>query len=212
MPTPYCYEYPRPQVTVDLAVFSLIERSLRILLIRRGREPFAGKWAIPGGFLGIDEPPEDAARRELREETGLEIPGAIEPIGFFANPGRDPRGRTISLAYAAVVGPGATGIRGGDDAAEAAWQPLSTRLDLAFDHDEFVAAAREWLARGLISGDQGLTILPSPFAHQDVASLLNGLGLRPTEEAVWLKRQTDRGRIVLVEGPDPQYLVTRPVR
>ncbi len=106
MPAPYCYDHPRPMVTVDLIVFSLVEQSLQVLLVRRGREPFAGKWAIPGGFLEMDEPAEAGARRELREETGLEIAGPVEPIGFFARPDRDPRGRTITLAYAAVVRPG----------------------------------------------------------------------------------------------------------
>jgi 8-oxo-dGTP diphosphatase len=212
MPAPYCYEYPRPQVTVDLVAFALIERSVRVLLIRRGHEPFAGGWAIPGGFLGIDEPVEDAARRELREETGLVIPGPIEPIGFFAKPGRDPRGRTISLAHAAVVRPGNAEIRGGDDAAEAAWLPLSAPLDLAFDHDEILAAAREWLTRGVTSGELGLRLLPTPFVRQDVAGLFDGLGLPPTQADAWLKRLTDQGRVVLVEGPEPQYLATRQER
>ena len=92
--SPLLLRVPHPMVTVNLAVFSLVEQSLRVLLIRRGREPFAGKWAIPGGFLEIDEPAE-ARRRELRKETGLEIAGPVEPIGFFAKPGRDPRGRTV---------------------------------------------------------------------------------------------------------------------
>src|SRR4051812_31620571 len=141
MPAPYCYEHPRPQVTVDLVVFALVESSLRVLLVRRGGEPFAGLWAIPGGFLGIDEPAGAAARRELREETGLEIPGPVEPIGFFAKPGRDPRGRTITLAHAEVVRSGRHAVKGGDDAAEAAWVDLERLPKLAFDHDQIVSRA-----------------------------------------------------------------------
>jgi 8-oxo-dGTP diphosphatase len=212
MPAPYCYEYPRPQVTVDLAVFALIEGSPSVLLIRRGREPFAGKWAIPGGFLGMDEPAEDAARRELREETDLVIPGPIEPIGFFAKPDRDPRGRTISLAHAGVVRPGDAEVRGGDDAAEAAWLPFSAPLDLAFDHDEILAAAKAWLARGVILGELGLRMLSNPFTRQDVANLFDGLGQPPIHADVWLKRLTDQESAALVEGPEPRYLIRSPGR
>ena len=174
MPAPYCYEHPRPQVTVDLVVFALVERSLRVLLVRRGREPFAGLWAIPGGFLGIDEPAEAAARRELREETGLEIPGSVEPIGFFAEPGRDPRGRTISLAHAAVVRAGEHPIKGGDDAAEAAWVDLESPPKLAFDHDEILSTAKSWLKDRVGQDNLALAILPVSFTVQDVQSLFHG--------------------------------------
>ncbi len=97
---------------------------LRVLLVRRGRDPFAGSWALPGGFLEIDEEPEAGARRELLEETGVELPAPVRPIGFYADPGRDPRGRTISLAFFATVRRRPARIRAGDDAAEAAWRPV----------------------------------------------------------------------------------------
>src|SRR5437763_14741310 len=100
---PYCYEYPRPSLTVDMVVFALDGDALRVLMIRRKRDPFAGTWALPGGFVDIDEPIEHAARRELEEETGLGRISLVAPIGVFGAPGRDPRGRTISVAHAAVV-------------------------------------------------------------------------------------------------------------
>ena len=91
MSPPYCYDYPRPAVTVDLVVFALVDGELRVLLIRRKHDPFAGRWAIPGGFLEIDEPIEAAARRELREETGLDVDAPITPIGVFGARARPAR-------------------------------------------------------------------------------------------------------------------------
>ncbi len=214
MPAPYCYEYPRPMVTVDLAVFSLVEQSLRVLLIRRGHEPFAGKWAIPGGFLEMDEPAEAGARRELREETGLEIAGPVVPIGFFAEPGRDPRGRTITLAHAAVVRTCEHKPQGGDDAAEAAWIKIGDYIDLAFDHAEILDQALAWLRRGVLDPTLtlALQLLPSSFCVEDVHALLQDLGLSRRQAAPWLRRMVRSGRIDRVEQPFPQFQLAESTR
>lgn len=141
------YKYPRPSVTVDLVVFAAGRGGTRVLLIRRKGKPYAGRWAIPGGFVNMGEPFEAAARRELKEETGLDHAGPVAFIGVFGRPGRDPRGRTISVAHATVLRPPLPPIEGGDDAAEADWvaldEAMATRL--AFDHNEILAAARAWL-------------------------------------------------------------------
>jgi 8-oxo-dGTP diphosphatase len=205
MPAPYCYEHPRPQVTVDLVVFALVESSLCVLLVRRGREPFAGLWAIPGGFLGLDEPAEAAARRELREETGLEIPGSVEPIGFFAEPGRDPRGRTISLAHAAVVPSGEHAVKGGDDAADAAWVDLGKIPQLAFDHDEILSRAMSWLKDQIAHGNLIQAILPESFTAEDVLCLFTGLELAGSRAREWLDRMTSEGRVELGSGASPHF-------
>jgi len=140
---PYTYKYPRPAATVDLAVFALTGEEIRVLMVRRKNEPFAGRWALPGGYVEIEEPFEAAARRELKEETGLEIEGPVEFFGVFGRPGRDPRGRTISIAHAAVVRPPLPRVRGSDDAAGARW--IAARLHRAVFGDDSGAAA--WAGR-----------------------------------------------------------------
>lgn len=150
----HCYEFPRPAVTVDVAAFRSGPRGPEILLVRRGKPPFEGRWALPGGFLDLDEELEDAARRELREETGLEV-DRLEQIGAFGKIGRDPRGRTITVVYGALA-PADAEVRGGDDAAAAGWFPLGALPPLAFDHDEIVRRAVEWWGRaGTDHGDGG---------------------------------------------------------
>ncbi len=145
MSGPYCYSFPRPALTVDAAVFSRMEGQWRVLLIRRARPPFAGTWAFPGGFVEMEETLETAAGRELREETGLEGV-ALEQLHTFGDPGRDPRGRTVSVVYIGIAGEGtARTVRGGDDASEAEWHPIDAPPPLAFDHDTILARARVWL-------------------------------------------------------------------
>ena len=139
----YCYDYPRPSVTVDVVVVTR-ETHPRVLLIRRKAEPFAGMWAIPGGFVEMDEPLETAARRELKEETGVEVK-QLEQLGAFGDPHRDPRGRTISIVFLGHVEPGQVTPRPGDDAAEVGWHSLAKLPPLAFDHDKILARAREFL-------------------------------------------------------------------
>jgi len=133
----YTYKYPRPAVTVDILVFRKHEKKRELLLIRRKHDPFAGKWALPGGFMDMDETLEEAAARELKEETGLEgLP--LEQLKAYSALHRDPRHRTVSVAFTGVM----TGNRppkAGDDAREAAWFPVDSLPDLAFDHDRIIA-------------------------------------------------------------------------
>jgi 8-oxo-dGTP diphosphatase len=140
----YCYDYPRPAVTADVVLVTR-EASPRVLLIRRKHDPFAGKWALPGGFVDMDEPLDAAARRELREETSVEAE-ALEQLHTFGDPGRDPRGRTISVVYLARADAGQLTPRAADDAAEVAWHPLASPPPLAFDHDRILALVRQRLA------------------------------------------------------------------
>lgn len=141
----YCYDYPRPAVSVDLVVTRLMKTGIgkaqrEVLLIRRAREPYAGCWALPGGFLDQGETLEQAAARELREETGV-VARKLVPLGAFSRVDRDPRGRVISFVFFAEV-PAATRHLAGDDAAAADWFPIRRQPVLAFDHAEMIAAAR----------------------------------------------------------------------
>jgi 8-oxo-dGTP diphosphatase len=142
----YCYQYERPAVAVDLVVFSrpplALFSDMEVLLIRRGKEPWKGQWALPGGFLNPDETTEDAALREAREETGIESLPRPSLLGVFDRPDRDPRGRVISVAYWAVV-THRPEVKGGDDAAAARWVPVAEARKgrFAADHREIFRAA-----------------------------------------------------------------------
>ncbi len=134
----YSYKYPRPAVTADCVVITT-EAEPRVLLIERGNAPYKGHWAFPGGFLNMDETTEQCAIRELEEETGLKI-DKVHQIGAYSKVDRDPRGRTISVAYLAIVEKPLE-VSGQDDAAKAEWFPINALPPLAFDHDEIMADA-----------------------------------------------------------------------
>lgn len=134
----YTYKYPRPAVTTDCVVFTK-EEEPKVLLIQRGNEPYKGYWAFPGGFMNMEETAEECAVRELKEETGLTVK-QIQQIGAYSKVDRDPRGRTISIAYLAIVDAPAA-VSGMDDAAKAAWFPLTSLPNLAFDHQDIMTDA-----------------------------------------------------------------------
>ena len=135
---PYTYKYPRPMVTVDVVLFSRDRK--RVLLIKRDREPFKGRWALPGGFIGIKEELKDAAARELEEETG--VTGVeLKQVHAFDTLGRDPRGRVITVAYSGVADPGSVEVRAASDAREARWFDIDNLPSLTFDHGEIVKKA-----------------------------------------------------------------------
>ncbi len=141
----YVYDWPRPMVTVDAAVFTFSDDKARVLLINRGNEPFKGKWALPGGFVGMDEELEDAVARELEEETGL-AGVQLEQMRTFGTVGRDPRGRMITIVFMGIAKEDQTTIKAGDDAAQAQWFDIEkVPDDMAFDHDEVVRFAIEKL-------------------------------------------------------------------
>jgi 8-oxo-dGTP diphosphatase len=138
---PYTYEHPRPAVAVDIVVFHPRPDGLHVLLIQRGLEPYQGYWALPGGFVEIDEPLEETARRELEEETSLSAP-LVKQVGAYGDPKRDPRGRVISIAYLAVLPENAgSTVKGASDASQAAWFPVGHLPPLAFDHQEILQDA-----------------------------------------------------------------------
>ncbi|MCP4600842.1 MAG: NUDIX hydrolase [Proteobacteria bacterium] len=139
----YTYRFPRPMVTVDTAVFRITSQSLEVLVIRRKNSPFSGELALPGGFVDMDEDLLDAATRELFEETGLK--GVrLEQLAAFGKPGRDPRGRNISIAFVGVLEGKNFQVCGGDDASEALWVPARRCPTLAFDHFEMLRIALKW--------------------------------------------------------------------
>jgi 8-oxo-dGTP diphosphatase len=137
----YCYDYPRPSVTVDVILFYRDGERIEVLLIKRAREPFKSAWAFPGGFVDPDESLERAAARELKEETGLE--GIrFEQLGAFGDPGRDPRGHTVSVAFVALLKSRAEAAAA-DDAEEAQWHSALRPPRLAFDHKKILRLARD---------------------------------------------------------------------
>lgn len=136
----FSYPYPRPALTADVVALRGAASSREVLLICRRHDPFAGLWALPGGFVDEWESPEDAARRELAEETGVAWLGPLTLVGVYGKKGRDPRGWTVACAYLARA-EGEWQLTPGDDAAEAAWFPASALPELAFDHREIIGDA-----------------------------------------------------------------------
>ncbi len=182
-------------VTVDLAVLTLRAGALHVLLIRRGQEPWAGRWALPGGFLRPEESAEEAARRELAEETGLaDVSGLhLEQVRTYSEPGRDPRMRVVSVAFAALL-PDPPEPRAGTDAAEARWTPYARATGLAFDHDRILADARDRVGARLESTCLATAFCPPEFTLGE---------LQQVYESVWgtvLDRPNFRRKVLATPG------------
>lgn len=177
----HTYEYPRPAVTADVVVFTIRAGDLCVLLIRRAKAPFKGSWALPGGFVDSNEPLERAAARELEEETRL-TGLVLEQLGAFGEPGRDPRGHTVSVAYYAFLA-ATRPVSAGDDASAVDWHAIRSLPKMAFDHQGIIAIALERLRHRL--GDprrSPIEIVPSRFTLSE---------LQHVHEAV-LGRQLDK--------------------
>lgn len=158
----YSYRYPHPALTVDCVIFGLDGGDLKLLLIRRNLEPFSGSWALPGGFIKLDESLEQSARRELEEETGV-ANLYIEQIGAFGDPGRDPRERVVTVAYWAIVNLYEHPAHADTDADEAAWFPVAALPAMAFDHGGIVAAGLSRLREKVFREPIAFELLPRKF-------------------------------------------------
>lgn len=167
---PHTYRYPRAALTVDCVVFGFDEGELKVLLIERAFEPFKGAWALPGGFVNVDETLDDAARRELEEEAGLK--GVfLEQLYTFGAVERDPRDRVVSVAYYALVKLAEHGTRAATDAADARWFPISKVPRLAFDHADILAIALARLKGKVRYQPIGFELLPPRFTLSQLQHL-----------------------------------------
>jgi 8-oxo-dGTP diphosphatase len=164
------YQYPRPALTVDAVVFGLDDEDLKVLLIRRDLEPFQGKWALPGGFVRVEESLEDAVRRELREETGISDV-FLEQLYTFGAVDRDPRERVVTVAYYALVKLSDHRIKAATDARDAAWFAVSEARNLAFDHDQILAVALARLKAKVRYQPIGFELLPPQFTLSQLQRL-----------------------------------------
>ncbi|NCC30981.1 MAG: NUDIX domain-containing protein [Chloroflexia bacterium] len=156
--------YQRPSVTVDVVIFTLINQELHVLLVQRRHWPFEGYWAIPGGFINMDESLVEAARRELAEETGVRDV-YLEQLYTFGEVSRDPRSRVISVAYIALISADAQKIRASDESTDVRWFPVSALPEqLAFDHDQILAYAISRLRSKLEYTTLAFQLLPELFS------------------------------------------------
>jgi 8-oxo-dGTP diphosphatase len=171
---PHTYQYPRAALTVDGVVFGFGAGELKVLLIQRALEPFKGKWALPGGFVHVDETLDEAARRELVEETGLEDI-YLEQLYTFGTVKRDPRERVVSVAYYALVKLSDHKAKAATDAAEAKWFPVSQLPKLAFDHADILALALTRLQGKVRYQPIGFELLPPKFTLSDLQHLYEAI-------------------------------------
>jgi len=211
----YTYDYPHPAVTADVAVFSIIDGALNVALIERAQPPFKGAWALPGGFIQMDEDLKDGARRELAEETGVtleQLDGLpFIQLGAYGTPDRDPRERVITVAFLTLVPMDRVTLVASTDAAQAEWHAMEALPRLAFDHETILADARRTLSN-LVSTQLGgeaqavFSFLPDAFTLAQAQSVFETIRGEPLDkrnfrkwiDANWdiedLNRKTSGGR------------------
>ena len=197
----FTYGHARPAVTVDCVVFGLDDDDLKVLLIERDRPPFAGTWALPGGFVEPAETLATAALRELSEETGVSKV-FLEQLYTFGEPGRDPRDRVITVAYYGLVRRLDHAPRAASDARAVGWFPASRCPPLAFDHAEIVTLARQRLQAKLRYQPVGFELLPRKFTLSQIQRVYEAVLERPLDKRNFRKKLLGTG--VLMELDETQ--------
>ena len=188
----FTYHYARPAVTVDCVVFGLDDQDLKVLLIQRDLEPFAGRWALPGGFVKLDETLEESALRELREETGL-AKVFLEQLYTFGDPGRDPRERVVTVAYYALVKLLDHKVQAATDARAAAWFAVDDLPRLCFDHDTILDAALKRLQGKVRYQPIGFELLPPKFSLTRLQRMYEIILERPLDKRNFRKKVLSLG-------------------
>lgn len=198
---PHSYKHPRPALSVDCVVFGVDDAALKVLLIRRGLAPSRGSWALPGGFVRMDETLEEAARRELLEESGL---GQVflEQLYTFGELDRDPRERVVSVAYYALVKLSEHTVRAATDASAAAWFAVSDLPSLAFDHSRIVQVGLERLRNKVRYEPIGFELLPKKFTLSQLQGLYELVLERALDKRNFRKRVL--GMELLIETEEMQ--------
>ena len=171
----YTYEYPRPSITVDCVIFGLDDQmQLKVLLIQRGRDPYKGFWAFPGGFVNMEEDLKEAALRELKEETGMQDV-FVEQLFTFGQPNRDPRGRVVSVAYYALVNLTKHPVNAATDAENVGWFSIQKLPQLAFDHQKIFEVAIARLRSKVRYQPIGFELLPELFTLSQLQTLYESI-------------------------------------
>ncbi len=188
----HTYQFARPALTVDVAVFALDEQDLQVMLIERDLTPFAGSWALPGGFVRIGETLDQAAARELQEETGL-VDIYLEQLFTFGEIDRDPRERVVTVAYYALVNLTGHHVKASTDARNAAWFSVNDLPNLAFDHRQILGIALERLRGKVRYQPIGFELLPEKFTLRQLQHLYEIILDRPLDKRNFRKKVQSMG-------------------
>lgn len=184
MPTPatqFCYKHPHPAVTTDIVLFTVRNDRLQVLLIQRRNPPFQGSWALPGGFIDLEEDLADGAKRELKEETGIQNV-YLEQLYTFGKPARDPRERVISVAYYALTPSEALTLQPASDATAAGWFAFDDLPELAFDHRDIIDKAHERLVAKLDYSTIAFQFLPKQFTLSELQDVYEIIRSEPLDK------------------------------
>ena len=195
----YSYEYPHPAVTVDIAIFTVRNDELKILLIKRAQEPYRGEWALPGGFVDLEEGLDEAAKRELEEETG--VAGVfLEQLYTFGEPDRDPRERVITVAYFALIPSDKLALRAATDAEGVSWFGLNELPPLAFDHAQILDLALQRLAAKLEYSTIAFQLMPEAFTLSELQHVYELIARETIDKRNFRKRVLGLGVIEATGG------------
>ncbi len=184
---PHTYRYPHPAVTTDIVIFTIRQDELKVLLIKRALPPFKGEWALPGGFINLQESLEQGARRELEEETG--VSGVyLEQLYTFGQPDRDPRERVITVAYYALIPSDKIEIRAASDAEGVSWVGMQELPKLAFDHPEILQTAYQRLVAKLDYSTIAFQFMPKAFTLTELQQVYELILREPVDKRNFRKR------------------------